>query len=69
LKFGTVCVPHDCGDNIAGVLFTPQQDRIVAVVELHGQNATPTMMVIGRMSNDEFTCVRRFIDDGNLSAC
>ena len=24
LKFGTVCVPHDCGGNIAGILFTPR---------------------------------------------
>ena len=68
-KFGTVCVPHDCGDNIAGVLFTPRQDRIVAVVQLHGQNASPTVMVIGQMSNDEFACIRRFTDENELTAC
>ncbi len=68
-KFGTVCVPHDCGDNIAGVLFTPRQDRIVAVVQMHGQNAAPTIMTIGQMNNDEFACIRRFTDENQLAAC
>jgi hypothetical protein len=69
LKFGTVCVPHDCGDNIAGILFTLQQDRIVAVVQLHGQNNAPTTMVIGQMTSDEFACIRRFTDNYELVIC
>lgn len=69
LKFGTVCVPHDCGDNIAGVLFTPRQDRIVAIVQLGGRNGASTTMVIGQMSNDEFACIRRLVDDYKATVC
>jgi hypothetical protein len=32
MKFGTTCMPRDCGGNIAGVLFSPQTNRIVALV-------------------------------------
>jgi hypothetical protein len=69
LKFGTVCVPHDCGDNIAGVLFTPAQDRIFALVNLNSQNGTRTTMLIGQMNGQEISCLRKLIDDDQLTVC
>jgi hypothetical protein len=69
LKFGTVCVPHDCGDNTAGVLFTPRQDRVVAVVRMTSRNSSPTTMVIGNMKDEEVSCIRRFTYDDKLTVC
>ena len=65
MKFATVCMPHDCGDNIAGVLFS--STRIVAVVHMTGTNQTPTLMVVGQMSGPEFACMQTLIGDLNKS--
>ena len=69
MKFSTVCMPHDCGDNEAGVLFSPQQNRIVAVVHMAGQNQAPTVMVIGEMSGPEVACIGRLMHLDNPSTC
>ena len=71
MKFGTICVPHDCGDNIAGILFTPQQDRIVALVQLNSESRTPVFMMIGKMSSLEMACLQPLLGDveDKLSAC
>jgi len=69
LKFGTVCLPHDCGSNIAGILFTPDQDRVIALVRLNGLNGAPTIMLIGEMSAFEKSCLQRLIDNYDLKAC
>lgn len=64
-KFGTICMPHACGDNIAGVLFTDDQTRVIGVVNL-GEVPTP----LGPMSQAEYLCIRQFIaDQGSPTAC
>ena len=69
LKFGTVCVPHDCGQNVAGLLFTPNDDRIVALVKLSSVNGAPTTMLIGQMTNPEASCLQSLLEDNLLAAC
>jgi hypothetical protein len=69
MKFGTVCVPHDCGANIAGVMFTPRQDRVVALVRLNSDNNSQTVMLVGPMNGAEIGCLEKLIDDGDLNAC
>jgi hypothetical protein len=69
LRFGTVCVPHDCGDNIAGILFAPQGERVMAVVQMVGHNGSPVVMVVGRVSDAEYVCIRRLVADDGLSTC
>lgn len=69
MKFGTTCVPHDCG-NQAGILFTPRQDRIVGLVHLSSKkDLDQTIMIIGPMSNDEYACVRRLLANPDLTVC
>lgn len=69
MKFGTTCVPHDCG-NQAGILFTPRQDRIVGLVHLSSKkDLDQTIMIIGRMSNEEYACVRRLLANHELTVC
>jgi hypothetical protein len=63
MKFGTTCKPHDCADNIAGVLFSPQQTHVVAVAFLKGRNRAPNLLVVGQMSNAEFSCIQRLVKD------
>lgn len=69
LKFGTVCVPHNCGGNIAGILFMPSQDRVVAMVKLSGSNGAPTTMLIGQMTRPEASCLERLLEDNQLARC
>ena len=69
MKFGTTCKPHDCAGNIAGVLFPPQQSRIVAVVRLTGKSGVQSLLVMGPVSNSEFACIRRLVDDHQLTVC
>jgi hypothetical protein len=69
MKFATTCVPHNCGGNIAGILFSPQRSRIIAVARLTGRNQSPTVMVIGQMTNAEFACMQRLIDNDQLPGC
>lgn len=69
MKFGTTCVPHDCG-NQAGIMFTPQQDRIFGVVHLSSRkDLDQTIMIIGKMSNAEYACVRQFLAKHDLTVC
>ncbi len=69
MKFGTTCVPHDCG-NQAGILFTPRQDRIVGVVHLSSKkDLEKTVMIIGRITNEEYACIRRFLANPDLITC
>lgn len=70
MKFGTTCLPHDCGGNQAGILFTPRQDRIVGLVELSSRkDLNQTIMIIGPMSNEEYACVRRLLANNDLAVC
>lgn len=68
-QFGTVCVPHDCGGNILGLLFTTQQDRVKAVATLTGNNDAPTVMVIGDMDARTMGCIRSFMDNSEAVRC
>jgi hypothetical protein len=69
-KFATVCMPHACGDNVAGVLFTAEQTRIVAVVHMVGSKQTvPIVMAIGHISGQEFGCVEKLLDDDTVAIC
>lgn len=68
-QFGTVCVPHDCGANIMGVLFSQQQDSIFAVARLTGGNEAPTTMMVGAMQPRIATCIGYFIDANDASVC
>jgi inhibitor of lysozyme (Ivy) len=61
MKFATTCKPHDCADNIAGVLFNPRQPRILAVVLLNSKSGARSMLVIGQMSGAEVSCIQRLI--------
>lgn len=64
-KFGTICMPHACADNIAGILFTSDQTRVIGVVNLDTV-ATP----LGPMSQQEFRCIQEFVaDQSNPSTC
>ena len=73
MAFGSSSAPSasrmTAATNIAVILFTLRQDRIVAVVQMHGQNTVPTTMMIGQMTNDEFACIRRLTDDYQLAVC
>jgi Inhibitor of vertebrate lysozyme (Ivy) len=69
MKFGTTCMPHDCGGNIAGALFSPPRNRIVAVVRLASKNGGSNVMIIGSMTNAEFACAQRLIDDHESTQC
>jgi hypothetical protein len=69
MKFGTTCMPHDCGDNIAGVLFSPQGKRIVALVRLSSKSSGSNVMIVGSMTSAEIPCVRRLIDDDQSASC
>jgi len=69
MKFGMTCVPHDCGGNIAGVLFSPQGKRIVALVRLSSKSSGSNVMIVGSMSSAEISCVRRLIDDDQSASC
>ncbi len=68
-KFGTVCVPHDCGGNIMGVLFTPAQGRVVAVATLSTQLDPQAALVIGQPTTAEFACINRATNDSGITAC
>jgi hypothetical protein len=63
MKFGTVCMPHFCGDNVAGVLFTLNEDRIGALVNMEGY---PTR-AIGNVT--ELTCIALFAGDSRITKC
>ena len=69
LKFGGVCVPHDCGGNIAGILFTPRQDRVFSRVELSSPSGAQTIMLMGPMSGAEIACLQKLIREYNLNVC
>jgi hypothetical protein len=69
MKFATTCKPHDCADNIAGVLFDPQQPRIVAVVLMNSKGGTRSVLVLGQMSGAEFSCIQRLIGDHQSVVC
>ena len=69
MKFGTVCKPHDCGGNIAGILYSSQRGRIVALVRLRTKGSGTSLMTIGPISNAEFSCVQRLIDDDQSTLC
>jgi hypothetical protein len=69
VKFGTVCVPRDCGRNIAGVAFTPDQSRIFAVIRLSSLSGVKTLMAVGQMNEHESSCVDKLIDAYQLTAC
>lgn len=69
MKFATTCKPHDCGGNIAGVLFSPQLNRIVALVRLSNKASGSSLMIIGPMTNPEFSCIQRLIDDHQSNQC
>ena len=68
-QFGTVCVPHDCGSNTAGIMFTRNQDRIIAVVKLAGKNDSPTTLTVGQMTAREIACIQQFTDAHEASVC
>jgi Inhibitor of vertebrate lysozyme (Ivy) len=68
MKFGTTCM-HDCGDNIAGVLFDARQTRVVAVVRLKGRNQAPNIIVVNQMSSSEFSCIQRLVTDHQSVMC
>ena len=68
-QFGTVCVPHDCGANMLGLLFSAQQDRVKAVATLTGNNEAPTVMVIGEMDARTMGCIKSFMNDPEAVRC
>jgi hypothetical protein len=65
----TNSLPHDCGDNMAGILFAPGGERVMAVVQMVGHNGSPVVMVVGQVSNAEYVCIRRPVADDTLSTC
>ena len=69
MKFGTTCMPHDCGGNIAGVLFSPQGNRIVALVRLSSKGSASNVLIIGSMTSAEISCVQRLIDNDQDASC
>ena len=69
MKFGTTCMPHDCGGNIAGVLFSPQGSRIVALVRLSSKGTASNVLIIGSMTSAEISCVQRLIDNDQAASC
>ena len=68
-RFGTVCVPHDCGSNILGLVFSPQQDRLFAVATLTGNNEARTLMIFGDMPPRMVGCIRHLTDDFQATSC
>lgn len=69
MKFGTSCMPHNCGSIIAGVLFSPQRNRIAGLVRLGGAGPGSSLMIVGSMSSTEFSCIQRLIDDHQSNLC
>jgi hypothetical protein len=69
MKFATTCKPHDCGDNIAGVLFSPQRNRIVALVRLSSNGPASSLLIVGPMTGAELTCTQRLIDEHDSTRC
>jgi hypothetical protein len=69
MKFGTTCMAHDCGGNIAGVLFSSQGKRIVALVRLSSKSAGSNVMIAGSMTSAEISCVQRLIDNDQSASC
>ena len=69
MKFGTTCMPHDCGGNISGVLFSPQGNRIVALVRLGSKGPASNVMIVGSMTSAEMSCVQRLIDNDQAASC
>jgi hypothetical protein len=58
MKFGTVCMPHQCGDNIAGFLFHPN-GQIVAVVHLHGKDAQCNLLTVGDINKYQMDFINK----------
>jgi hypothetical protein len=48
---------------------TPQGERVMAVVQMVGHNGSPVVMVVGRVSDAEYVCIRRLVADDRLSTC
>ena len=69
MKFGTTCMPHDCGGNISGVLFSPQGNRIVALVRLGSKGTASNVMIVGSMTSAEISCVQRLIGNDQAASC
>lgn len=69
MKFGTICKPHDCGGNIAGVLYSPQRNRIVALVRLSTKRSGTSLLTVGPITSAEFSCVQRLIDEDQTTRC
>ena len=69
LKFGTVCLPRDCGRNIAGVAFSATEPRIFAVVHLSSLSGAKSLMAIGQMNERESACVDKLINAYTLTSC
>ena len=65
MKFGTICKPHDCADNIAGLLFTSQQDYIGALVSTEGSN----FKTVGSLSQAGITCIAQLIGHERNTQC
>jgi hypothetical protein len=55
--------------NIAGVLFSPQANQIVALVRLSSKSSGSNVMIVGSMSSAEISCVQRLIDDDQSASC
>jgi hypothetical protein len=69
MKFGTTCMAHDCGGNIAGVLFSSQRKRIVALGRLSSKSSGSNVMTVGSMTSAEISCVQRLIDNDQSASC
>jgi len=70
MKFGTTCKPHDCGGNIAGILYSPQRNRIVGLVRLSAKDFTSSsLLLVGPASSAEFICIQRLLSDHQSIVC
>ncbi len=68
--FGSLCEPHNCGNNRVGFVLTPDQRRVVGFVQItDDQTGAVSMTPVGAPTREEQACLVKLDDDLEATTC
>ena len=68
--FGSVCEPHNCGNNHVGFLMRPDQSRVAGFVQVtDDRSGAASLTPVGDPSREEQMCLMKLKDDYEATTC
>ncbi len=68
--FGSLCEPHNCGNNRVGFVLTPDQRRVVGFVQItDDRSGAVSLTAVGSPTREEQACLLKLDDDLEATTC